>query len=247
MRLLFCSLVLSAVAVGATLGGSAEHNPIKHRPAQQAQSVTHRLIVKLRAGSSARAHGASGEDRVTSLTDRDVEYAEPDQRRYAHAVPNDTLYPAVDASHPGQWYMQNPATISAPAAVNAEAAKVTTGSTQSFAATASDVADESVTWEVNGVAGGNSTSGRISSTGVYAAPSAVPSPSTVTITAVSTADSTVTATASVTIAAAPKSGGGSQDPFTLLVEGLVTGWVAWSRSRRRVLYRYKRLTFGTNI
>jgi len=60
--------------------------------------------------------------------DPDVEYAEPDQRRYVHAIPNDTLYARIDASHPGQWYMQNPATISAPAAVNAEAAwAVTTG------------------------------------------------------------------------------------------------------------------------
>lgn len=54
--------------------------------------------------------------------DPDVEYAEPDQMRYVHAVPNDTLYARIDASHPGQWYMQNPATIAAPAAVNAQAA-----------------------------------------------------------------------------------------------------------------------------
>jgi serine protease len=60
--------------------------------------------------------------------DPDVEYVEPDQRRYVHAVPNDTLYARIDAAHPGQWYMQNPATISAPAAVNAEGAwNVTTG------------------------------------------------------------------------------------------------------------------------
>jgi len=54
--------------------------------------------------------------------DPDVEYAEPDQRRYVHAVPNDTLYPRSDASHPGQWYMQNPATIPGVSAINAEAA-----------------------------------------------------------------------------------------------------------------------------
>jgi len=60
--------------------------------------------------------------------DPDVEYAEPDQRRYVHAVPDDNLYARTDAAHPGQWYMQNPATISVPAAVNAQGAwDVSTG------------------------------------------------------------------------------------------------------------------------
>jgi serine protease len=53
--------------------------------------------------------------------DAAVEYAEPDQRRYAQAVPNDSLY--ID-----QWYLQNAATT--PSAVDAETAwNVTTGST----------------------------------------------------------------------------------------------------------------------
>jgi len=69
------------------------------------------------------AAGESVAQTVARLrADPDVEYAEPDQRRYVHAVPNDTLYARTDASHPGQWYMQNPATISAPSAINAEAA-----------------------------------------------------------------------------------------------------------------------------
>ena len=69
------------------------------------------------------AAGESVAQTVARLrADPDVEYAEPDQRRYVHAVPNDTLYGRTDASHPGQWYMQNPASISAPSAINAEAA-----------------------------------------------------------------------------------------------------------------------------
>jgi hypothetical protein len=110
---------------------------------------------------------------------------------------------------------------------------IDTGSTHAFAATASDTAYESVTWEVNGVAGGSATSGTISTDGTYTAPSTVPASPTVTIRAVSTADSSVSATASVTVVAAPKSGGGTQYPFTLLVEGLVAGWVVWSRNRRK--------------
>lgn len=67
----------------------------------------------------------SGESIAATLArlraDPDVVYAEPDQRRYIHAVPNDSLYL-------NQWYLQNARTI--PSAVDAETAwDVTTGST----------------------------------------------------------------------------------------------------------------------
>jgi serine protease len=53
--------------------------------------------------------------------DADVEYAEADERRYPHAVPNDTLYAGG-----GQWYEQADPTT--PAAVNAQGAwDMTTG------------------------------------------------------------------------------------------------------------------------
>ena len=52
--------------------------------------------------------------------DPDVEFAEPDQRRFPHAIPNDTLFP-------GQWYLQKAATT--PSAVDAVGAwDLTTGS-----------------------------------------------------------------------------------------------------------------------
>jgi serine protease len=111
-------------------------------------------------------------------------------------------------------------------------ATVDTGATQSFAATAANTSDESVTWEVNGVAGGSSTTGTISTAGLYTAPAAVPTPAKVTVTAVSVADSSASATASITIVAAPKSGGGRLDPFTLLIAALAVGLVTWSRNRR---------------
>ena len=67
---------------------------------------------------------AAGESLAATLarlrTDPDVLYAEADQRRYIHAVPNDPLYPE-------QWYLQNSNTT--PSAVDAETAwDVTTGS-----------------------------------------------------------------------------------------------------------------------
>jgi serine protease len=117
-------------------------------------------------------------------------------------------------------------------AVCPSTAKVNTGSTQSFTATVVNATDESVTWEVNGVAGGSTVTGTISSSGVYTAPGTVPSPATVTVTAVSVADSSASASAQVTIAAAPKSGGGRFDPLTLLVEALAVAIVTCSRTRR---------------
>jgi hypothetical protein len=59
-------------------------------------------------------------------------------------------------------------------------------------------ANQTVTWSVNGVAGGNSQVGTIDSTGLYTAPAAVPSPATVTVQASGTGS---TGTATVTIKA----------------------------------------------
>jgi uncharacterized protein (DUF1800 family) len=67
--------------------------------------------------------------------------------------------------------------------------QVRLGATDSFAATVTNLANTTVTWQVNGVAGGNSTVGTITSVGVYTPPTAIPANNVVTITAVSTASS----------------------------------------------------------
>jgi len=82
-------------------------------------------------------------------------------------------------------------------------ASVQTGATQNFTATVTNTTNTAVTWQVNGVPGGNSTVGTISASGLYTAPSTVPSPSTVTVTAVSVADPTRSGSAQVTITAPP--------------------------------------------
>jgi Protein of unknown function (DUF1565) len=85
--------------------------------------------------------------------------------------------------------------------------------TQAFSATVTGSSNTAVTWEVNGVGGGNSTNGLISTTvlgtaneAIYLAPASVPSPASVSVTAVSQADPTKSATATVTIQAASRSG-----------------------------------------
>jgi serine protease len=101
----------------------------------------------------------------------------------------------------------------------ATATAVTGSSGQSFSADVVNTSNTAVSWEVNGVAGGNTTVGTISTTGEYTPPATVPTPATVTITAVSDADSSASATAQLTITPPPKGGGGGFDWLTLLALG----------------------------
>src|SRR5437763_2085754 len=92
-------------------------------------------------------------------------------------------------------------------------ATMATLATQSFTATVSGSSNTAVTWQVNGVIGGNSTGGVVSTTvlgtaneAIFLAPSAVPSPASVSLTAVSQADPTKSATATVTMQLPSRSG-----------------------------------------
>lgn len=73
------------------------------------------------------------------------------------------------------------------------------GETLQFAATVSNSTDTSVTWSVNGVAGGSAQAGTISADGVYTAPFDLPAGGTVQVTATSHADSSKSATGRVTV------------------------------------------------
>ena len=84
-------------------------------------------------------------------------------------------------------------------------ASVYTNAQQQFTATVIGNSNEAVTWDVNGVVGGNSAVGFIDSIGGrYTAPAVVPSPATVTVHATSKAVSSAVGNASVTIATAPQ-------------------------------------------
>lgn len=85
--------------------------------------------------------------------------------------------------------------------ISPKTATVSRGGTQTFTAAVSGTTDQSITWEVAGIPGGDSVHGRISLGGVYIAPTTVPSPATVNVTAVSQVDPTKTATATVTVQA----------------------------------------------
>lgn len=64
--------------------------------------------------------------------------------------------------------------------------------------------DASVSWQVNGAAGGDSTVGTISTAGLYTAPATVPSPDTVTITAIAHCDQATSASAELQILPPPQ-------------------------------------------
>src|SRR5450432_173950 len=78
-------------------------------------------------------------------------------------------------------------------------ATVNLAQTQQFTATIKGTSNTAVTWDVNGVAGGNSTTGTINASGLYTAPPVLPNPPTVTITAVSAADASFKADTLTTI------------------------------------------------
>jgi len=78
---------------------------------------------------------------------------------------------------------------------------VAVGGQQQFTATVTGVSNTSVTWEVNGMVGGNATVGTISTTGLFQAPATIPAPPTVTITAVSNANTAISGSAQATIVA----------------------------------------------
>ena len=78
-------------------------------------------------------------------------------------------------------------------------ATIRASSQQIFSATVTGNSNQSVTWSVNGVAGGAAATGTIATDGTYTAPAVLPNPNTITITATSAADTTKQGTGAVTL------------------------------------------------
>jgi hypothetical protein len=82
---------------------------------------------------------------------------------------------------------------------------VAVNATRQFSATVAGTPNPSVTWDVNGVGGGNSVVGWISPAGLYTAPNAVPSPAGVAVRAVSAVMASASGTGAITVTPAPPS------------------------------------------
>jgi uncharacterized protein (DUF1800 family) len=83
-------------------------------------------------------------------------------------------------------------TVTGPAAVNI-------GTPAQYSAAVAGTQNQTVTWAINGVAGGNAASGAISASGLYTPPSSVPSNSAIVITATSVATPAISGTLDATI------------------------------------------------
>src|SRR5437016_1617034 len=129
-------------------------------------------------------------------------------------------------------------TIPVSVAISPTSATVGAGGTQQFTATVTNTNNTAVTWQVNGVPGGNATAGTISSAGLYTAPAVVPSPATVTVKAVSQAFPTrrssdlfgSVSTIPVSVAISPTSatvGAGGTQQFTATVTNTNNTAVTW--------------------
>ena len=91
--------------------------------------------------------------------------------------------------------LANPVSVT----VTPPSATVALGGTTQFTAQVQNVSNQTVTWSVNGVTGGNSTVGTISSSGLYTAPLSLPNPAVLTITATAVADPTKSTSALETL------------------------------------------------
>jgi len=98
-------------------------------------------------------------------------------------------------------------------AISPTVVTLATLATQQFTATVTGTTNTAVTWQMNGVTGGNATGGLITTTvpgttgeSLYLGPASVPSPATVSVTAVSQADPTKSASATVTVQLPSRSG-----------------------------------------
>jgi hypothetical protein len=119
--------------------------------------------------------------------------------------------------------------------VSPSSASLIGGGTQRFTATVQNASNTSVTWQVNGINGGNSTLGTISTSGNYKAPATIANQTVVSVTAISNADTTKSASVPVTLNAITVSIsplamnllGGAQQQFTATVQNAGSTTVTW--------------------
>jgi len=90
--------------------------------------------------------------------------------------------------------------------VSPPSASAEAGASVQLSWSVSGTTDESVSWSVNGVAGGNAAVGSISAAGLYRAPQSMDATTTVTVTATSHADPSKSANVPVTLFAAARIG-----------------------------------------
>ncbi len=107
-------------------------------------------------------------------------------------------------------------------------ATVSTNKTQQFEAIVSGNSNTAVTWQVNGVNGGNSTVGMISTSGLYTAPAAPPSSGPVIVTAISQANTAISASVDVAVISPYASIGATPPWIPLPIHGVTVADFSFS-------------------
>jgi hypothetical protein len=106
-------------------------------------------------------------------------------------APSTPLFQPTLTAAPTRWALPIYATSSTTITVAVNGAfSVSLGATAQYTATVTGTTNQSVTWQVNGVTGGNAAYGYITPSGLYTAPAVMPSAGALTITAWSTASAT---------------------------------------------------------
>lgn len=124
---------------------------------------------------------------------------------------------------------------------------VEVNTTLQFSASVYNHPNTTVTWQVNGIAGGNVTVGTLSSSGLYSAPASVADATAITVTAVSQQDTSksgstgATVVPVITVSVTPVSvvmSAGAQQPFAAVVTGVSNQAVTWSTTLHQDCYYY---------
>jgi hypothetical protein len=93
----------------------------------------------------------------------------------------------------------NPGQSGVTATVTPNSPDVRLGDTQTFSATVTGTSNQTVTWQVNGAAGGSAATGTISAAGLYTPPASIPNPDSVTVQALSATDLSAKGASNVTL------------------------------------------------
>jgi len=189
-------------------------------PAVAASSTSLQVIPSPRS----IAAPSSGESVLSQAPVDGVEYCQLDSANVLNMTWSGTYTPSFGAPTSGEWngdamvfaifwgalppptgeVSPSPHVTIAPAT----ATVLTMSGYQQLLATVIGESDTSVTWDVDGVAGGNSTVGTVDATGLYTAPATA---GIHTVTATSVADTSKSASATITVVN-PTTGGGTPTP-----------------------------------
>lgn len=139
---------------------------------------------------------------------------------------------ATSAADPTKSASANVSVKSGSIVLSPATANIEGGATQQFSAAVQGEISNTVTWSVDGTAGGNSTVGTIDASGLYTAPSGAGSHSIAATSAVDTAANASARVAVFTLTISPTSGvtvaPSATEQFTATLQGLSNSGVSWS-------------------